>query len=221
MLPIPAEPVALLCSGGVESAALAFLCSRRTSLQPIYVRFGLIWEEAEVNSLRAFLKAIANPNLRPLALLDEPVSTLYRNHWSVTGADTPGADDPDESVYLPGRNLLLLAKAAVFCSLERLSILLVGTLQGNPFPDARLEFFAGMARAISLALGDRFEVLAPFQALRKEDVIRLAAAAPLELSFSCIHPLDSRHCGRCNKCGERRKHFSLAGITDKTVYAGH
>src|SRR5262249_54439420 len=113
MVPLPSEPAALLCSGGVESAALAFLCSRRAPLQPIYIRFGLYWEEAELSSLRIFLKAIAHPNLRPLALLEEPVSEMYRGHWSLTGIDTPGFDDPDESVYLPGRNLLLLAKAAV------------------------------------------------------------------------------------------------------------
>ncbi|MBI3939894.1 MAG: 7-cyano-7-deazaguanine synthase [Acidobacteria bacterium] len=222
MIALPREPCALLCSGGIESSALAFLCSRQTSVRPIYVRSGLIWEDAELRSLRNFLASAAHANLLPLAVLDQPVADIYRNHWSRSGEAVPGADDPDESVYLPGRNLLLLAKGAVFCSLSRLSTILVGTLLGNPFPDASPEFFAGMGRAISLAMGHSFRILAPFCSLHKEDVIRLAAGAPLELSFSCIHPRDGRHCGRCNKCGERKKHFLLAGVRDKTDYAnGH
>jgi 7-cyano-7-deazaguanine synthase len=28
-----------------------------------------------------------------------------------------------------------------------------------------------------------------------------------------------RHCGRCNKCAERRKAFADAGIADGTPYA--
>jgi 7-cyano-7-deazaguanine synthase len=131
----------------------------------------------------------------------------------------PGLQDPDESVYLPGRNILLLAKSAVFCSRRGLSTILVGTLQGNPFPDARPEFFSQIARAISTGLDHKVEVLAPFHALKKEEVIRSAREAPLELSFSCIRPQNGQHCGRCNKCGERRKHFRLAGIPDRTRYA--
>jgi 7-cyano-7-deazaguanine synthase len=173
-----------------------------------------------MNSLRTFLAVIANPNLRPLAVLDEPVADLYRNHWSLTGANVPHADDPDESVYLPGRNLLLLAKGAILCSLSGLSVLMVGTLRGNPFPDARPEFFAGMAHSISLALGSPFEIVAPFHTACKEDVIKLADGAPLELSFSCIHPSEGRHCGQCNKCGERKRHFALAEVADQTDYAG-
>lgn len=218
MIPLPRYPSGLLCSGGLESCALAYLCSQRAKVQPIYICFGLIWEETELRWLQHYLARVANENLQPLAVLDLPVRDIYKNHWSVGNDSVPGENDPDESVYLPGRNLLLLAKGAVFCSLSNLSMLLVGTLQGNPFPDARPEFFSEMARASSLGLGREFQIIAPLRNLTKEAVIRLAAEAPLELSFSCIHPQDGQHCGRCNKCGERKKHFALAGAEDKTKY---
>ena len=218
MISLPQRPCGLLCSGGVESSALVFLGTRQTVVQPIYVRFGLIWEETELHWLRRFLDLAAGPNLLPLAVLDPPVGDLYQDHWSRTGKAIPQAADPDESVYLPGRNLLLLAKGAAFCSMSHLSTLLVGTLGGNPFPDARPEFFREMARVVSLAFDCSFEILAPLRGLGKEEVIRLAAEAPLQFSFSCIHPQDRQHCGRCNKCGERRKYFDLAGVPDLTHY---
>jgi 7-cyano-7-deazaguanine synthase len=218
MLDLPDQPSALLCSGGVESATLAYLCSRRTRLQPIYVRFGLIWEDVELECLRRYLESIAHPNLLPLAVLLEPVDEIYQDHWSRTGSRTPRAEDPDESVHLPGRNLLLLAKGAVFCSVSQLSTLLLGTLRGNPFPDASAAFFKQMSAAISLAVGVPFAVVAPLREMLKEDVIRLAPEAPLELSFSCIHPHAGLHCGRCNKCAERRHHFRRAAVADRTVY---
>jgi 7-cyano-7-deazaguanine synthase len=218
MIPLPRYPSGLLCSGGVESCALAYLCSRRAKVQPIYIRCGLIWEETELRWVAKYLARITNENLQPLAVLDLPVGDIYKNHWSMGTGCVPGENDPDQSVYLPGRNLLLLTKGAVFCSLSNLSMLLLGTLQGNPFPDARPEFFSEMGRTLSLGLGRSFQILAPLRNLTKEAVIRLAADAPLEFSFSCIHPLDGQHCGQCNKCGERKKNFALAGVEDKTRY---
>ncbi|HEY2934468.1 MAG TPA: 7-cyano-7-deazaguanine synthase [Acidobacteriota bacterium] len=219
MLHLPEKPFGLLCSGGIESCALAFLGSRRARITPIYVRFGLIWEEAELYWLRKFLSLTALADLHSLVVLEMPVAEIYRNHWSRGGSEIPDDNSADESVYLPGRNLLLLSKGAVYCNLHGLSALAVGTLRGNPFPDARLEFFSNMARAISFTFDQPFEIHAPFRDLGKEQVITLAAAAPLHLSFSCINPQQYTHCGRCNKCAERRRYFKAAGVPDATVYA--
>ena len=43
---------------------------------------------------------------------------------------------PDEEVYLPGRNIVLLGKAGVYCAAADLDRLVIGTLDHNPFPDA-------------------------------------------------------------------------------------
>jgi 7-cyano-7-deazaguanine synthase len=42
---------------------------------------------------------------------------------------------------------------------------------------------------------------------------------PLELTFSCINPKGALHCGRCNKCHERREGFQLIGAVDPTNYS--
>ena len=110
-------------------------------------------------------------------------------HWAIRG-EPPGFDTPDEDVYLEGRNIVLLTKAAVFMARARLARVYIGPLAGNPFPDATPEFFAAMARALSLGLGTPIEIVAPFAAMHKAEVIALGRSlgVPLELTLSCMQP---------------------------------
>jgi 7-cyano-7-deazaguanine synthase len=55
--------------------------------------------------------------------------------------------------------------------------------------------------------------------MTKRQVMELGRDLPLELTFSCISPVDSLHCGRCNKCAERQAAFRDAGLPDGTRYA--
>src|SRR4051794_40089075 len=110
--PANAAPLAVLVSGGLDSAALLGLAARtHPAVPPFYVRTGLAWEAVERDSPGRFLTAIQTPALRPLVTLDLPVTDLYGEHWSLSGRGVPDAASPDEAVYLPGRNVLLLSKA--------------------------------------------------------------------------------------------------------------
>lgn len=219
---------AVLFSGGLDSAVLLALeLKRGGTIQPIHVRAGLAWETAEA---RAIEQLVASPpfagHVAPVASLAVDMRDVYPpTHWAVTGTP-PGYDTPDEDVYLEGRNIILIAKAAMLCARLKLDRLALGPLLGNPFPDATPEFFATMARAMSLGLNRPLEVVTPFSALHKEDVIRLGAelSVPLELSLSCMNPHASatgapQHCGLCSKCRERRDGFAAAGLEDRTAYA--
>lgn len=211
----------VLASGGADSAILvADQAARGQVVQPVYIRFGLAWERVEEAHLRRFLDSISDRRgIHPLAVLELPIADVYGSHWSVSGTDTPDASTPDEAVYLPGRNLLLLAKTSVWCALQGINRVALGTLNANPFADSSREFFDGFARSAGLALGHRLEVLTPYAGLRKADVLALGRNLPLEHTFSCIAPVGERHCQTCNKCAERRKAFAEAGIEDRTMYA--
>lgn len=207
--------VCALVSGGLDSCVmLGHLAGRYTKVYPVFIRKGLVWEPAELRHLHRFLRAAKIPRVQPLTILDLPVLDLYGNHWSTTGRDVPGSKTPDEAVYLPGRNLLLLSKAAVFCASQGIGTIALGSLGHNPFPDATPKFFCGFAASAGHALGFRLKVIAPFRALTKDQVIRrgLRLHLPLHLSFSCIAPKNGRPCGRCNKCAERQKAFRKAGV---------
>jgi 7-cyano-7-deazaguanine synthase len=216
---------AVLFSGGLDSTVLlARQVADGPPVLPIHVRSGLAWESAEA---RAIARLLARPpflgRTEPVVTIDVDMRDVYSStHWAIRG-DAPAYDTPDEDVYLDGRNIALLSKAGVLCARRGLRTIAIGPLAGNPFPDARPEFFEAFGRALSLGLGtDRsLAIVAPFLALHKADVIALGIelGVPLAATLSCMSPAGERHCGRCSKCRERQEAFRDAGVPDPTDYA--
>ena len=213
-------PAGVLCSGGLDSAVLLVeLAAEVGRVVPLFVRAGHPWEEAERAALGCFLDAVADARIAPVRELAIPMDDVYGRHWSVTG-DVPGWDAPDAEVEIKGRNLVLLAKAFVLAALEGWPTLALGSLAGNPFPDATPSFFADYAKVASQGTGADIAVVLPFRGLHKDDVIRRGSMLPLHLTMSCNRPdTAGRHCGDCNKCRERREAFARAGVEDRTPYA--
>jgi 7-cyano-7-deazaguanine synthase len=217
--PSTLSTIGALISGGLDSCILAAdLLLQGHTVQPFYVRCGLFWEEVERAALGRFLRALDSPRLQELVVFDLPAADLYGDHWSVDGRDAPDAHSPDGAVYLPGRNALLAIKPAIWCATHGIGQLALATLAGNPFADATDEFFEDFERVIDRATGNHVNILRPFAHLSKEDVLELGRELPLCLTFSCIAPRHGRHCGRCNKCAERRRAFRATGIEDRTDY---
>ena len=214
-------PLAVLVSGGIDSAVLVAEAIRAyPAVHPVFIRTGLLWEAAELVHLRRFLAAIRVAALQPLVILDEPVTDLYGDHWSLTGENVPAAGTPDEAVYLPGRNVLLLAKSLLWCHLHTVPEIAMAPLAANPFPDATPEFFRDFTGAVNRAVNGSVRVLRPYIHLHKPEVLKRAVNLPLEHTFSCIRPANGRHCGRCGKCHERQVGFRDARMKDPTEYAG-
>src|SRR5262245_61850791 len=127
---------AVLLSAGLDSAVLAAAEADNGRVHPLYVSAGLAWESAERTAMRRLL---AEPpfqgRLMPLAHLSFTVSDLYPpTHWALRG-EPPAFDTPDEDVYLTGRNIALLSKAAIYCARHNIGRIALAPLAGNPFPD--------------------------------------------------------------------------------------
>lgn len=217
------ERSAVLLSGGLDSAVLlARELADGREAWPVHVRVGLAWEDAEAAALgRLLLHPPFAGRVRPPATLTFDMRDVYpASHWAVAGR-ARAWDEPDESVYIEGRNITLLAKTAVFCATRGIPRLVIGPLAGNPFPDGRPAFFEAMARALSLGLDWPLVIDAPFRTVHKHDIVSLGRklGVPLEQTMSCNAPVDGRHCGRCNKCRERHEAFVEAGVSDGTDYA--
>jgi 7-cyano-7-deazaguanine synthase len=224
---------AVLFSAGLDSAVLLAEAIREGTeaaaghgaarpVQPVYVSAGLAWEHQELEAAgRLLAHAPFDGCALPLVVLAVDMRDVYpASHWAVRG-EAPAYDTPDQDVYLEGRNIVLLAKASVYMARAGLARILMGTLAGNPFPDATPAFFEAMARALSLGLGTPVGIEAPFASLHKADVVRIGRTlgVPLELTLSCMEPRGGRHCGRCSKCRERIDAFRAAGGEDPTDYA--
>jgi 7-cyano-7-deazaguanine synthase len=214
-----AGPVGVLLSGGLDSSILlADLLARGRIVQPFYVRSQLVWERYELDAARRFTQAVRSQRLRELVVLDVPVVDLYEQHWSVTGENTPDARSSDEAVFLPGRNALLVIKAAVWCQLHGVSELALASLGTSPFADASDTFFEHLAAALNCGAAGSLRILRPFARMTKRQVMTIGKTYPLELTFSCLSPRDGYHCGNCNKCAERQAAFRDVGLPDCTTY---
>lgn len=221
-MPSPIAPgsIAVLASGGLDSSILiGELLRQRQAVQPLYIRTGLAWQRGELPALQTFLAAVATPDLRSLVVLDLPLGDLYDGHWSLTGNDVPDARSPDEAVYLPGRNALLAVKAAIWCQLHGVPELAMAPLGTSPFEDASQAFFDDFQAALNRGSQRKVRFALPFGDRTKRQVMALGHGLPLELTWSCIAPVDAWHCGQCNKCAERQAAFAEANLPDRTVYA--
>jgi 7-cyano-7-deazaguanine synthase len=215
----------VLISGGLDSAVLLAQEAARAPVHPVYVSVGVAWEDAEQKMLSRLLACppFADQTL-PLRRVEFTARDVYpASHWAIRGSP-PAYDTPDEDVYLVGRNLMLLTKAAIVAAAVRASRIALGTLAGNPFPDATQQFFDAMSRALSLGLNHKVTVDAPLASMHKEDVIALGnrLGVRMEYTLSCMNPVAAElpmHCGLCSKCRERRDAFAAAGLLDPSTYA--
>src|SRR5215831_3377015 len=183
---------AVLLSGGLDSAVLVAEEAVQHEVQPIYVRVGLAWEALEYDAAARVLgRASFKSNVRPLVTLSVDMTDVYpAAHWAMRG-QPPAYHTPDEDVYLPGRNIVLFSKAAVFSAAAGISRIAIGTLDHNPFPDATPAFRTTLAAALSLGLAHSIELVAPYATVEKSEVIRRGTALglPLELTLSCMNPV--------------------------------
>lgn len=216
----------VLLSGGLDSAVLAAHEAQAATVQPVYVSVNLAWEAGERAMVERLLTSpMFAGKLLPLACVEFTMRDVYPPaHWAIRGVP-PAYDTPDADAYLPGRNLVLLTKAAMVAARSDANRIALGPLAGNPFPDARPEFFAAMATALSLGLDHPVEIVTPFLSWGKAQVIRrgVELGVPLELTLSCMNPATDEvgplHCGLCSKCRERRDAFAKAAVRDPSEYA--
>jgi 7-cyano-7-deazaguanine synthase len=221
MVPSPElQSTGLLLSGGIDSAVLLvqlLKCGWR--VVPFYVQTGCAWQANEQTAIERFLDRVARPALAELVTLKMPLADLYGDHWSITGSRVPDDHTPDDAVYLVGRNPLLLIKPALWCAANGIENLALATLAANPFHDATPNFFHAFEDMVRESVDANINIARPFERLSKQHVLEMGRSLPLELTFSCLSPVDGMHCGRCNKCAERNRAFREAGYEDCTNYA--
>lgn len=212
--------IGLMLSGGLDSAILLVQLLREgRRVQPFYVSTGCQWEASERAAIERLLGVLDDSNVCPVVELKMPVDDLFAHHWSQTGEGVPGESTPDEAVYLPARNPLLLLKPALWCGEHNIGQLALATLAANPFPDATPEFCTLFEQLIESSTGHTVEIVQPFADFSKQEILRQTPQFPIHLTFSCLAPQSGEHCGCCNKCEERASALRALPSGDATPYA--
>jgi 7-cyano-7-deazaguanine synthase len=219
----------VLASGGLDSTVcLAMACrdaaaEDRPSPLALTVDYG---QRHRVELERAALVAASLGCEQLVAELDAAAwggSALTDPSIGVPGADVEAATVP--VTYVPARNLVFLSLAVAVAEARRLRRVHIGVnaLDYSGYPDCRPEFLSAFTEAARLGTrrgteGEPVELWAPLVALSKADIVRagVAAAAPLELTWSCYRGLD-RPCGDCDACVLRAKGFAAAGVADPAL----
>ncbi|MCH9047749.1 MAG: 7-cyano-7-deazaguanine synthase [Proteobacteria bacterium] len=211
----PTAELRILFSGGIESAVLMGEAVR-AGLKPIpvYVSTGTRWENRELESAKLYLDSL-QIGLSDKMVIRESIPGKIEEHWAYNGMSYPLAEEDVKTLKIPGRNETLLREAAGIGNDDQSLILAIGTTADNPFKDGDRRFFDKMEIALSAERSERVTIVTPFTGLTKSDVIRRGKRFPLDLTLSCIAPLNGKACGNCIKCGSRAAAFSKADVKDK------
>src|SRR4051812_14458549 len=109
------KSTAVLFSAGLDSAVLLADAARSGPVRALYVSVGFAWEAEEcAMAARLFAAAPLAARVDRLEVLTFDMRDVFApDHWAMRGTP-PAFDTPDEDVYLHGRNIILLSKAAVY-----------------------------------------------------------------------------------------------------------
>ena len=195
-----ANKAVVLLSGGVDSTTLLYATERNGSLGgAVMCDYG---QPAARRELDCALKVVVEWELTH-AKLQRHVCVLPVDS-SVMRAGV-GASGPR---VLPGRNLLLVATAAMWAVRWGCWEVLIGATADDhtAYADCRAEWLLHLSAVMHAACG--VYVSAPFSTLTKREVVALAKDlnVPLGRTWSCYEPTQTgKQCGMCAACNETRK----------------
>lgn len=142
------------------------------------------------------------------------------------GADAipTGTDYNEENMMqtvVPFRNGIFLAIAAGIAESKGALGLVIAAHSGDHdiYPDCREEFMQSMSNAIRSGTYAALEILRPFIAMSKDDILKEATKMGVDLAhtYSCYCG-GEHHCGECSTCIERKEAFVKNNIVDPTTY---
>lgn len=212
----------VLCSGGLDSAVLAYYVSKHGNGIPVllFVHYGQPAAYAEEHAVRALGLSLG---------ASVQVRHLNRDHMNrLSPLTRDGNAHTKEDAFMPCRNLQLVTLGITVAVQLQADVVVLGNIAGGAYPDND----PGFARAFTSLLpyvsvnGLPSLVASPLDATDKAGVVQLGRTlgVPIENTWSCYteqrRPEDNEwiHCGTCPSCQSRRKGFLELGIDDPTPY---
>jgi 7-cyano-7-deazaguanine synthase len=180
MRAVPHASCKVLLSGGVDSALVtSLLCRNSWSVSALWVDY----EQPAAASERTASRALAQH---------------YAIEWHevvVRGWRVPRTGE------IPGRNDMLVATARACAPGSSVAI---GVHAGTAYADCSPSWLAAWRALLDVQYSGRVSLLAPLEALEKQQVLALArdGDVPLDLTYSCETGVSP--CGDCLSCRDRQ-----------------
>ena len=225
-------------SGGLDSTACLYWAKKNyDEVIMLTINYGSN-EERVTNKVAEFFSKELNVPLKIVGLeFLEEFSKLRGT--TLVGGETPKvtaqelenleiAQETAKSVWVPARNVVLIAVAASLLDALGGGDIIVGfnAEEGMTFPDNTPEFVEKMNNMLEYGAMSDVKVVAPLIELDKKGIARLLKefGAKYEYSNSCYMPKgfteDGKpiHCGECESCIRRHRGLIDSIGEDKTVY---
>ncbi len=211
----------LLFSGGLDSTvALYSLLAKGHEVCALSINYGQRHKK-ELDSA----KSIADSCGVPFHILDlGSVQALISGSSQTGNIEVPDGHYTEESMKLtvvPNRNMIMLSLAIGWAVNLKFDSVVYAAHTGDHaiYPDCRKEFIESMDASARLCDWHPVQVIAPFQDLTKDEIVREGArlGVAFEKTWSCYKGLHY-HCGKCGTCTERKEAFAVSGIKDPTIY---
>lgn len=188
--------IVLLASGGLDSTLSAILALEQgLEIYPLFVDYGQIAKERELNACRANYKHYGLPEPRVVDV--RGFGDLYPSGLTNQNMDIL------ENAFLPGRNMLFLLVGSTYACSVCANSISIGLLaeELSLFPDQTKEFLYKAQDLMSTMTGRELQVLAPLIQFTKKDVVALAEKKGIVGAYSC-HAGGETPCGECIACKE-------------------
>ena len=201
----------ILYSGGIESSVMVGKAVEEgLNPTPVYVSIGTRWEDAEIKAAKNYLEALETGFSENMVIIKSRTNQNYPD-WVYGGEGFPISDAGVSSLELPDRNETLIREALNYKDGQNSLNIFIGTTADNPFDDGTAEFFLNLEAQLFNEKKRKVKIIAPLHHLNKKEVMELGKRFPLELTLSCVAPIEGKPCKKCIKCAIRNEAFLLAG----------
>lgn len=218
--------VVAIVSGGMDSVTLAYYLAEQ-GYEPTLLSI----DYGQRHRKEIECAALAATRLRaPHHVIDLRSVTALLTGSALTDPAVPVpkghyADESMRSTVVPNRNAMMLDVAVAVAVAAGAEGVATGVHAGDHaiYPDCRPEFIAAYQWMALVAnegfYVEGFCVYAPFVNITKADIARIGSdlGVPFIDTWSCYEG-GAYHCGMCGTCVERREAFTLAHVSDPTVY---
>ena len=215
--------VIVLLSGGMDSVtALYHARLSHDIVCAVSFHYGAKHNDREIPFAARHAAALAVPHWEiRLGFIEQ----FFKSDLLRSGGEIPKGHYEEQTMkktVVPFRNGIMLSIAAGLAESLEADGLVIAAHAGDHaiYPDCREDFMKSMGDAIRLGTYAKVEIVRPFIAMTKADIVRRGHELSVDFAqtWSCYVGGET-HCGECGTCVERREAFTLAGIPDPTCYA--